>query len=64
MLFMAISPKNTNKTKQNKTKQNKSRKKERKRSPAGRQTVKNEIIYSFIRQPIYEILCELAGIAA
>ena len=59
MLFMAISPKI--KTKQNKTKVEK---KERKRSPAGHQTVKNEIIYSFIRQPIYEILCELAGIAA
>lgn len=57
MLFMAISPKT-------KTKQNKSRKKERKKSPGGRQTFKNDIIYSFIRQPIYDILCELAGIAA
>ena len=73
MLFMSISPKaKRTKTKQNKTKQ-KEKKKKRKRKKGKRKKevsrespdLKNEITYSQEkRQPTYEILCELASVAA
>ena len=70
MLFMSISPK----AKRTKTKQNKKKKKKKRKRKKGKRKkevsrespdLKNEITYSQEkRQPTYEILCELASVAA